>query len=106
MPRIRRRSRAHLAAHVRKLRDVEERGYREHGDDAGGNVCLQFGKHLWNAVSLDRIDNSLAHFPDPANLTRNVRFVMAALRRSHTLGARTDHGTPVGCWDAPFGLWA
>lgn len=72
------------------LDEFEDRGYREHGDDAGGNVCLQFGKHLWNAVSLDRIDNSLAHFPDPTNPTRNVRFVMAALNNCGNITQFTD----------------
>ena len=50
---------------------------------------LGFGKHLWNAVSLDRIDNTLPHFPDLKNPCANIRFVMSGLNTSANV---TSHG--------------
>ena len=50
-----------VAMHL--LQIFSDRGYLTAGDDCGGSIRLEFGTHFWNAVSLDRIDNSLPHFP-------------------------------------------
>ena len=72
------------------LLEFKRRNYLVRGDDAGGNLRLEFNKHVWGQLSLDRVDNDLPHFirDDDGNIPdvmANIGFVILGINNRASL---------------------
>ena len=72
------------------LLEFQRRNYLVRGDDAGGHVRLEFGRHVWGQLSLDRVDNTLPHFirDDDGNVPDvmvNIGFVILGINTRASL---------------------
>ena len=84
----------------RLLLVFQRRNYHVRGDDAGGNLRLEFDAHVWGQLSLDRVDNTLPHFirDDDGNIPdvmANIGFVILGINTMASLfslhGRETCH---------------